>query len=230
MATIETSSRTNGATCTMLACGVIAGPLFVATATARILTRDGFDPAPAPHQPALRGRAWLDSNHDLCPRLACSASSLASRLPAFLPMQSLGSPVPCDLWCRLVMGSIFTVDPALGLPAGAPEGTLEHITTHAMIHAFLRRRCPSSTDRCLPGHRAPLCRRRTTPRRPCSLGLSRQCALPSAGRLGPASAFACLLLWRWGSPGLPRTRSSYAAADREPKHLPLLSEGPRISA
>jgi Protein of unknown function (DUF998) len=31
---------------------------------------------------------------------------------------------------------MFSADPALGFPAGAPAGYPEHITTHGMIHAF----------------------------------------------------------------------------------------------
>ena len=33
-------------------------------------------------------------------------------------------------------GGMFSADPAMGFPAGAPEGYPEHITTHGMIHAF----------------------------------------------------------------------------------------------
>jgi Protein of unknown function (DUF998) len=43
MTTITTASTTTDVTRALLGAGVIAGPLFVCTATAQVLTRDGFD-------------------------------------------------------------------------------------------------------------------------------------------------------------------------------------------
>jgi uncharacterized protein DUF998 len=43
MTILETRSRTETATRAMLGCGLVAGPLFVATAILQMLTRDGFD-------------------------------------------------------------------------------------------------------------------------------------------------------------------------------------------
>jgi hypothetical membrane protein len=36
----------------------------------------------------------------------------------------------------LVIGGIFKADPALGFPAGAPEGYPEQLSVHGTIHAF----------------------------------------------------------------------------------------------
>jgi hypothetical protein len=36
----------------------------------------------------------------------------------------------------LVIGGIFTADPALGFPPGAPAGYPERLSAHGMIHAF----------------------------------------------------------------------------------------------
>jgi hypothetical membrane protein len=139
MTTIETRTRTDSTTTrAMLAAGVLAGPLFVATATLQILTRDGFDLRRHPISLLSVGEhGWLQVTNFIVAGVLSVIFSvgvarvltdgLASRWgPRFFTLFGAG----------LVIGGVFKADPALGFPAGAPEGIPDHISTHALIHAF----------------------------------------------------------------------------------------------
>jgi hypothetical membrane protein len=137
MTTIATRSRTDTATRAMLAAGVIAGPLFVATAMVQIFSRDGFDLRRHPISLLSVGEhGWIQvTNFILAGVLSIIFSIGVGRVLTDGPGSRWG-PRFCALFgVGLVIGGIFKADPALGLPAGAPEGYPEHLTTHAMIHA-----------------------------------------------------------------------------------------------
>jgi hypothetical membrane protein len=145
MTTIQTplrksaNSRTDIATCrALLTSGVIAGPLFVATATVQILTRDGFDLRRHPISLLSVGEyGWIQVlNFVLAGALSILFSIGVARVLAEGPGSRWGPRFLAIFGAGLVIGGIFKADPALGFPAGAPEGIPEHITTHAMIHAF----------------------------------------------------------------------------------------------
>jgi Protein of unknown function (DUF998) len=139
MTTIETRTRTDTTTTrAMLAAGVLAGPLFVATATLQILTRDGFDLRRHPISLLSVGEhGWLQvTNFIVAGVLSIIFSVGVARVLTDGPGGRWG-PRLCALFgVGLVIGGVFKADPALGFPAGAPEGIPEHITTHALIHAF----------------------------------------------------------------------------------------------
>ena len=138
MTTITTRSRTDTATQAMLAAGVIAGPLFVATVAAQLFTRAGFDLRRHPVSLLSVGEhGWIQvTNFILAGVLSILFSVGVARVLAAGPGSRWG-PRFCALFgVGLVIGGIFKADPALGFPAGAPEGYPEHITTHGMIHAF----------------------------------------------------------------------------------------------
>jgi hypothetical membrane protein len=138
MTTVQSQSRTEIATRAMLTCGVIAGPLFVAIVTAQIITRDGFDIRRHPISLLSVGEhGWIQVTNFI---LAGVLSIIFSIGVARVLIDGLGSRWAPRLFALfgvgLVIGGIFRADPALGFPAGAPEGYPEHITTHGMIHAF----------------------------------------------------------------------------------------------
>ena len=138
MTTIETLSRTTTATRTMLACGVIAGPLFVAIATVQLFTREGFDLRRHPISLLSLGEhGWIQvTNFILAGLLSIIFSVGVARVLTDGPGNRWGPRFFALFGVGLVIGGIFTADPALGFPPGAPEGYPEHITTHGMIHAF----------------------------------------------------------------------------------------------
>jgi hypothetical membrane protein len=129
----DVATRTPG-----LLAGIVAGPLFVATATAQILTRDGFDLARHPLSLLANGEhGWVQiANFIVAGLLSLAfAWALAPRLrggrgeiwiPRLLALFGVG----------LVIGGVFPADPALGFPAGAPAGVPEQISIPGLIHAF----------------------------------------------------------------------------------------------
>jgi hypothetical membrane protein len=138
MTTIATPTRTDTATRAMLTAGVIAGPLFVATATLQILTRDGFDLRRHPISLLSVGEhGWINvTNFVLAGVLSIIFSIGLARVLTDGPASRWG-PRFCALFgVGLVIGGVFRADPALGFPVGAPEGVPAHLTTHAMIHAI----------------------------------------------------------------------------------------------
>jgi hypothetical membrane protein len=117
---------------------VIAGPLFVATATAQILTRDGFDLRRHPLSLLSVGEhGWIQvTNFILAGILSIFFSMGMARVLSDGPGSRWG-PRFCALFgIGLVVGGVFKADPALGFPIGAPEGYPSNLTSHAMVHAF----------------------------------------------------------------------------------------------
>ena len=139
MTILETHTRSDTATTRgLLTCGVIAGPLFVATAIAQILTRDGFDLRRHPLSLLSVGEhGWIQvTNFILAGILSILFSMGMARVLTDGPGSRWG-PRFCALFgIGLVIGGIFTADPALGFPVGAPEGYPSHLTSHAVVHAF----------------------------------------------------------------------------------------------
>jgi len=134
----DTASRTDTLTRVLLSCGVIAGPLFVTTAVAQILTRDGFDLRRHPLSMLSVGEhGWIQvTNFIVAGILSILFSVGMARVLTDGPGSRWG-PRFCTLFgVGLVIGGMFKADPALGFPVGAPEGYPEHLTTHATIHAF----------------------------------------------------------------------------------------------
>jgi hypothetical membrane protein len=138
MTTIETQTRTDITVRAMLTCGVMAGPLFVATAIVQILTRDGFDLRRHPISLLSVGEhGWIQvTNFILAGVLSIVFSNGVARVLIDGPGSRWAPRLLALFGAGLVIGGIFRADPALGFPVGAPEGYPQHITTHGMIHAF----------------------------------------------------------------------------------------------
>jgi hypothetical membrane protein len=139
MTILETRTGSDTATTHgLLTCGVIAGPLFLATAIAQILTRDGFDLRRHPLSLLSVGEhGWIQvTNFILAGILSILFSMGMARVLTDGPGSRWG-PRFCALFgIGLVIGGIFKADPALGFPVGAPEGYPSHLSSHAMVHAF----------------------------------------------------------------------------------------------
>ncbi|MDA1367069.1 hypothetical protein J2S68_000087 [Glycomyces algeriensis] len=131
---MKQSATTRG----LLACGVIAGPLFVATTIAQAATRDGFDPVVHPlSMLSLSELGWIQITNFI-------VSGLLALLGAVGLHRSLGSG-PGAKWgprlfglygIALVWGGVFVADPAFGYPAGTPDGAPAEQSWHSILHAF----------------------------------------------------------------------------------------------
>ena len=138
MTTITTVNQTTDTTRTLLGAGVIVGPLFVGSAVIQALTRDGFDLRRHPlSMLALGDYGWIQVINFIIAGLlsVIFAVGVARRLPN--GPGSTWAPRLLGLYgAGLLIGGVFKADPALGFPAGAPEGYPEQLSVHGTIHAF----------------------------------------------------------------------------------------------
>ncbi|MEW1587719.1 DUF998 domain-containing protein [Micromonospora vinacea] len=113
--------------------GVLAGPVFVASAIVQAATRDGFDFRRHPVSVLSTGElGWIQIVTFLVTGVLCALAAQVLRrrtgtgavwLPRLLSLYGLG----------LVGAAIFSADPADGFPAGTPRGAGE-ISWHGGLH------------------------------------------------------------------------------------------------
>lgn len=122
----------------LVTAGVVAGPLFVVVGLVQVLTRDGFDLSRHPLSLlALGDLGWIQIANFIVAGVLMLAFAVGAR-------PSLGGG-PGRTWAPvlfafyglgLVLGGAFTADPALGFPAGTPDGYPTEWTFHGAVHAF----------------------------------------------------------------------------------------------
>ena len=122
----------------LLRAGVLAGPLFVVTVTAQMLVRDGYDLL---HHPlsmlALGEGGWVQSLNFVVAGILSLAFAIGLVRVLRIGPGRRAIPILLGLYgVGLVLGGIFTADPALGFPPGAPEGIQPTLSAHATVHAF----------------------------------------------------------------------------------------------
>ena len=118
--------------------GIIAGPLFVTTAVAQILVRDGFDLARHPISLLANGPfGWVQSVNFIVAG-ALSVIFAYAAAPALRGGRGAkaGPVLLAGHGVGLIIGGLFPADPAMGFPAGAPAGVPDQLSTSSIIHAF----------------------------------------------------------------------------------------------
>jgi len=115
-----------------LTCGIVAGPIFLATWAIQAVTRDGFDPTRHPLSLLSLGEhGWVQiANFVVCGLLYVA-------LAAGLRQAGQGTWGPVLVACNgigLIMAGVFTTDPGAGFPQGAPDGRPEHVSVHGILH------------------------------------------------------------------------------------------------
>ncbi|MER7274309.1 DUF998 domain-containing protein [Dactylosporangium sp. NPDC000244] len=121
MTTVTAEIRANRITRSLLGYGVLAGPLYIGVSLAQALTRDGFD---------LTRHAWsLLSNGSL--GWLQIANFAVTGLMVLAAAAGIAGAVPHSRWAgrlvgvfgaSLVAAGCLRADPAMGFPAGTPEG------------------------------------------------------------------------------------------------------------
>ncbi|GAA2043150.1 hypothetical protein GCM10009819_32190 [Agromyces tropicus] len=128
---------TDASTRTLLRAGLIAGPIFMLTATVQVLVRDGFDLARHPISLLAVGPGgWVQiANFILAGLLGIAfAVGVARAVPT--GASSRWAPILLGLFgVGLVIGGAFPADGAFGFPAGAPDGIPATTSFHAKVHA-----------------------------------------------------------------------------------------------
>jgi hypothetical membrane protein len=122
------------ATNALLACGVLAGPVFLAVAGIQVATREGFDLGRHPLSLLSLGElGWIQITNFIVSGLLVLAFSVGMWRALHPGRAGTWGPVLVGVFgLGLVVGGIFVTDPDLGYPPGVP--TPAEQTWHATVH------------------------------------------------------------------------------------------------
>jgi hypothetical protein len=123
----------------LLACGAVAGPLFVLLIVGQATTRDGFDAVRHPLSMLSLGRhGWIQTaNFLVCGLLIlASVAGLRRTLEPGTPGRVWGTRLLAIYGIGLIWAGVFRTDPALGYPPGTPDGDPVRVSWHGMLHNF----------------------------------------------------------------------------------------------
>ncbi|HZY28712.1 MAG TPA: DUF998 domain-containing protein [Jiangellaceae bacterium] len=121
----------------LLACGVVAGPLFIVVGVLQMLTRDGFDPSRHPLSLlSLGDLGWIQIANFVIAGLLFIASGVGMRWVMYPGRGGTWGPRLIGVYgAGLLMGGVFVADAALGFPPGTPEGTPDQLSWHGILHS-----------------------------------------------------------------------------------------------
>jgi hypothetical protein len=133
----RSTATTTTLTRALLACGVVAGPLFVVVGLLQLLTRDGFDPIRHPLSLlSLGDLGWIQIGNFVVAGLLFAASAVGMRRVMHPGRGGTWGPLLIGVYgAGLFMGGVFVADPALGFPPGTPEGIPDQLSWHGTLHA-----------------------------------------------------------------------------------------------
>jgi uncharacterized protein DUF998 len=121
---------------TLLACGVVAGPLFVVTAFAQAFTRPGFELALHPLSLlSLGDLGWIQIANFVVCGVLFFASGFGLRRVMTGRGATWGPRLIKVFGACLIAGGLFLADPAFSFPPGSPAGAPAHLTWHGILHA-----------------------------------------------------------------------------------------------
>jgi hypothetical protein len=120
----------------LLACGVVAGPLFVAVVLVQAFTRQGFDLGRHPLSLLSLGElGWIQ----IATFVLTGALYLACAVGMRRVLRSgrggtWGPRLVTVLGIGLIMAGVFVTDAGAGFPPGAPAGAPEQLSWHGILH------------------------------------------------------------------------------------------------
>jgi hypothetical protein len=122
----------------LLNAGIIAGPFFIIAALVHGVLREGFSLVRHPASLLSLGDAgWIQIANFVLTGILFILAGVGFKKVLTL---GIGSKWVSRLFylfgIALILGGIFTADPGLGFPPGAPEGTPEEMSWHGMVHGF----------------------------------------------------------------------------------------------
>ena len=119
-----------------IACGAVAGPLFIVTVLIQASSRPGFDVTR--HPPSLLSLGdlgWIQITNFVLSGLLFVVSSVGLRpLTKTGQLGAWGPLLIGVLGVSMVFGGVFLADPGLDFPPGAPAGRPAGMSWHAMVH------------------------------------------------------------------------------------------------
>jgi hypothetical protein len=123
-------------TLVLLACGVVAGPLFLAVALLQALTRAGFDLRRHPLSLLSLGElGWIQIANFVVAGLLSVAFAVGLRRILHPGRGGTWGPLLIGAYgVGLIGGGVFIADPGAGFPPGAPAGAPEQLSWHGILH------------------------------------------------------------------------------------------------
>jgi len=120
---------------TLLAFGVVAGPLYVLVSVTEALTRDGFDPARHAWSLLSNGDlGWIHITNLVVTGLLTVAFAVGLRRALRPGLGGTWAPRLVGVYgASLVGAGVFRADPAMGFPPGTPDGAAD-VTWHGTLH------------------------------------------------------------------------------------------------
>lgn len=120
----------------LLACGMIAGPIYILVGLVQILTREGFDVTRHPlSMLSLGDLGWIQVTNFIVTGLLVLAAAVGLlRVGQTGKRFTLASLIVGFYGVCVVAGGIFATDPSLGFPPGTPNTYPETISWHGLIH------------------------------------------------------------------------------------------------
>jgi Protein of unknown function (DUF998) len=119
----------------LLACGILAGPLFLTVGLAQAFTRDGYDLGRHPLSLlSLGDLGWVQIANFVVTGglfLACAVGMRRVLHPG--RAGTWGPLLVAGLGAGLIMAGVFVADAGAGFPPGAPAGAPE-ISWHGLLH------------------------------------------------------------------------------------------------
>ena len=126
---------TERVTRSLLGYGVIAGPVYLTVSLAQAFTREGFDPARHAWSMLANGSlGWIQiTNFVLTGLMVLAAAAGLRRAFGTGPAGRWAPRLVAVYGVSLLAAGVFRADPALGFPAGTPEGPGE-VSWHGALH------------------------------------------------------------------------------------------------
>ena len=126
--------RSAAVTRSLLACGVVAGPFYLAVGLIQAFLRDGFDLARHALSALANGPGgWVQTvNFVLSGLMVLAASAGIGRVMG--PKSRAVSWVLAGFGASMIVAAAFPADPVDGFPVGTPEGFPTSISTTGLVH------------------------------------------------------------------------------------------------
>ncbi|WP_030674313.1 DUF998 domain-containing protein [Streptomyces sp. NRRL B-1347] len=121
---------------TLLAGGVVAGPLFLGAGLIQGLTRDGFDfTRNAISQLSLGGPGWIQVTSFVLTGVLVIAGAIGMRRVLHGKPGGVWAPrLTAVFGASFLLSAVFTADPGAGFPAGAPDARATSMSWHGTLH------------------------------------------------------------------------------------------------
>jgi len=120
----------------LLACGAIAGPLFIGVALAQSLTRPGFDLGQHISLLSLGDLGWIQITNFVAAGALFVACAVGMRRVLHPGRAGTWGPILTGAFgVSLIAGGVFVADPGLGFPPGTPPGIPDEFSWHGVVHS-----------------------------------------------------------------------------------------------